>query len=78
MNHTYTKEDLFYYKKELNKRLKDYYEKYLDLTQYDLAKLPKTSKSLGKGVKNQTGRKVTTGRLSLFTIYYSISPKSIK
>lgn len=56
----------------------NYYEKYLDLTQYDLAKLPKTSKSLGKGVKNQTGRKVTTGRLSLFTIYYSISTKSIK
>jgi hypothetical protein len=30
MNHTYTKEDLLYYKKELNKRLKDYYEKYLE------------------------------------------------
>ena len=30
MNHTYTKEDLLYYKKELYKKLKKYYDEYLE------------------------------------------------
>lgn len=44
------------------------YDKYLDLSQYDLAALPPCKKQLGG--EGATSKKITTGRYSLFTPYY--------